>query len=73
MEENLLFNSHIILSPLSYASESHTPAGYYDLYVADFTCYGLEYEISTEQLSTEELVKIVTSFISNADSIPTEN
>lgn len=72
MEENLLFNSHIILPPFLMPQRA-TPAGYYDLYVADFTCYGLEYGISTEQLSTEELVKIVTSFISNADSIPTEN
>lgn len=41
----------------------HLPAGYYDIYVASFTLDGVEYEIQTQRLELEELIKITASLI----------
>lgn len=46
-----------------YDPETHEPSGYYDLYVADFVLDGIEYDIVSEQLSLEELVKVTASII----------
>lgn len=46
-----------------YDAQTHEPSGYYDLYVAEFQFEGIEYEIVTEQLPQEEIVKIVGSII----------
>lgn len=39
------------------------PAGYYDIYVASFTLDGVEYEVETQRLELEELIKIVASIL----------
>lgn len=41
----------------------YMPAGYYDVYVASFTLDGVEYEIESQRLELEELVKITASVI----------
>lgn len=46
-----------------YDPETHEPSGYYDLYVAEFECDGIKYEIISEQLPLEELVKVTASII----------
>lgn len=46
-----------------YDAQTHEPSGYYDLYAAEFEFEGIEYEIITEQLAKEEIVKIVGSII----------
>ncbi|MBR5565991.1 MAG: hypothetical protein IKW08_07515 [Roseburia sp.] len=46
-----------------YHSETHEPSGYYDMYVAQFKKDGVEYQIVTQQMEIEELVKVVTSII----------
>lgn len=42
---------------------SNMPAGYYDIYVASFTLDGAAYEIETQRLELEEVIKIVASVI----------
>ena len=46
-----------------YAPDTHAPSGDYDLYVAEFEQDGIEYQIVAEQMSAEELVKVVSSVI----------
>lgn len=46
-----------------YAPETHQPAGYYDLYVAEFEFEDIEYKIVAEQMELEELVQVVASII----------
>lgn len=46
-----------------YDPETHEPSGYYDLYVAEFVLDGIEYEIVSEQLALEEIVKVTASII----------
>ncbi|PWL54965.1 MAG: hypothetical protein DBY36_01690 [Clostridiales bacterium] len=46
-----------------YDPETHEPAGYYDLYVAEFELDGIDYQILAEQLTAEETVKIAASVI----------
>ena len=45
------------------------PAGYYDVYVAAFTLNGVEYEVETQRLELEELIKITASIISPTEDI----
>ena len=45
------------------------PAGYYDVYVASFTLDGVEYEVETQRLELEELIKITASIISPTEDI----
>lgn len=45
------------------------PAGYYDVYVAAFTLDGVEYEVETQRLELEELIKITASIISPTEDI----
>lgn len=45
------------------------PAGYYDVYVAAFTLDGVEYEVATQRLELEELIKITASIISPTEDI----
>lgn len=56
-----------------YDEQTHEPAGYYDLYVAEFEFGGIEYEIITEQLAKEEIVKIVGSIIYQDKEIQIES
>ncbi len=51
----------IVLCP--YNPDTHDPAGYYDMYVAEFEYDGIEYEIVAEQMEAEEIVKVVSSII----------
>lgn len=40
------------------------PSGYYDVYTAAFTLNGVEYEVETQRLELEELIRITASIIS---------
>ena len=46
-----------------YNPDTHDPAGYYDMYVAEFEYDGIEYEIVAEQMEAEEVIKVVSSII----------
>lgn len=46
-----------------YDPETHEPAGYYDMYVAEFAQDGIEYWIVAEQMEAEEVVSVVSSII----------
>lgn len=46
-----------------YDPDTHEPSGYYDMYVADFTFAGIEYQLVAEQMEAEEVVKVVSSII----------
>lgn len=46
-----------------YDPDTHQPSGYYDMYVAEFACDGIEYQIVAEQMQAEEVVKVVASMI----------
>lgn len=46
-----------------YDPNTHAPAGYYDLYVAEFEQNGIKYQIIAEQMEIEEVVKVVSSMI----------
>ena len=52
-----------------YDKKTHEPAGYYDMYTAEFKHDGIEYQIKTEQLDKTEIIKIVTSIISGEKNI----
>lgn len=46
-----------------YDPERHEPSGYYDMYTAEFTLDGAEYQIIAEQMEAAEVVKVVASLI----------
>ena len=50
-----------------YDPDTHEPSGYYDLYVAEFECHGIRYQVVTEQLKEQEIVKVVSSMIYGED------
>lgn len=52
-----------------YNSETHEPAGYYDMYTAEFEHNGIEYQIVAEQMDVEEVVKVVASIITEEKDI----
>ena len=52
-----------------YDSETHDPAGYYDMYVISFSVDGTEYQFVFEQIELEEAIKVVASFITETDKI----
>ena len=52
-----------------YDSETHEPAGYYDMYVAEFKHNSIEYQIVAEQMEVEEVVKVVASVITGEKDI----
>lgn len=52
-----------------YNSETHEPAGYYDMYVAEFKHNGIEYQIVAEQMEIEEVIKVVASIITGEKNI----
>lgn len=41
----------------------NTPAGYYDLLIAQFQFAGLDYEVVADNLTEEEFVKIISSML----------
>lgn len=43
--------------------DTHTPAGYYDLYVAEFTLDGIQFEVTAEEMELDEVVKVTASII----------
>ena len=53
----------------SYNSETHEPAGYYDMYVAEFKHNGVDYQIVAEQMGIEEVVEVVASIITGEKNI----
>lgn len=52
-----------------YNAETHEPAGYYDMYVVEFEHNGIEYQIVSEQVDMEEVVKVVASIITGKKDI----
>ncbi len=52
-----------------YDPETHEPSGHYDLYTAEFEHEGIKYQIITEQLERNEIVKIVSSIIFGEEEI----
>ena len=46
-----------------YDPDTHEPSGYYDMYVAEFECDGIEYQIVAKQMEAEEVVKVVSSIL----------
>lgn len=52
-----------------YDSETHEPAGYYNMYTAEFKHNGIEYQIVAEQMEAEEFVKVVASIITGQKDI----
>ena len=52
-----------------YDPETHQPSGYYDLYVAEFTLEGLDWQIVFEQLPLEEVVKVTAGVITGEEEI----
>lgn len=45
------------------------PAGYYDIYTATFTLDGVEYEVETQRMELEELIRIVASIVKPNEDI----
>lgn len=54
-----------------YDPETRAPAGYFDLYTAEFTLDGTEYQIVTEGLPAEEIVKTAASVITGRADVET--
>lgn len=52
-----------------YDPETKEPSGYYDLYTAEFTLEGAEYEIVSHQMPLEEIVKVTASIITGNSHI----
>lgn len=52
-----------------YDSETYEAAGYYDMYTAEFTHDGIEYQIVAEQMEVEEVVKVAASIITGEKDI----
>ena len=52
-----------------YDPQTHLPSGYYDFYLAQFMLGGVEYEITSYQLSLSEFLKIVASTISGRPDV----
>lgn len=46
-----------------YDPETHEPGGYYQLYTAEFTLRGAEYQLVAEQMPLEEVVRVVASLL----------
>lgn len=43
--------------------DTHVPAGYYDLYVAEFTLDGIQFMVTADQMELDEVVRITASII----------
>lgn len=46
-----------------YDPDTHEPAGYYDLYVAQFTLDGISFQIVADEMALEDVVKVAASII----------
>lgn len=46
-----------------YDPDTHEPSGYYDWYSAEFTLDGLNYEITAQRLTLEEVVSVCASIV----------
>lgn len=46
-----------------YDPDTHEPAGYYDLYVAQFTLDGASFQIVADEMALEDVVKVTASII----------
>ncbi len=55
-----------------YDPETHTPAGYYDLYVAEFTLDGIQFKITAYEMDLEDVVKVAASIICPEQEIALE-
>ena len=55
-----------------YDPETHAPAGYYDLYVAEFEKNGVQYELVSEKLSMEEFLTVLSSIILEREDVTVE-
>ena len=52
-----------------YDPETHAPAGYYDMYVAEWEQEGVEYQLVADQMELEDVVKVVASMIYGQEEI----
>lgn len=55
--------THTAYSYGPYDPETHEPSGYYDWYSAEFTLNGLNYEITAQRLTLEEVTAVAASII----------
>lgn len=55
-----------------YDGQTHEPSGSYGLYTAEFEYGGIEYQIITEQLKMEEIVKVAASIIFEGNEVVVE-
>lgn len=46
-----------------YDPDTHEPAGYYDMYVAQFTMDGISFQIVADEMTLEDVVKVAASII----------
>lgn len=46
-----------------YDPDTHVPAGYYDLYVAEFALDGIQFKITAYEMELEDVVKVAASVI----------
>ena len=46
-----------------YDSATHEPAGYYDMYVAQFALDGISFQLVAKEMALEDVVKVVASVI----------
>lgn len=52
-----------------YDAQTKEPAGYYDVYVAEFVLDGIGIDVTAEQMPLEEVVKVVASVICGTDEL----
>ena len=46
-----------------YDPDTHVPAGYYDLYVAEFTLDSIQFKVTADEMALDEVVKVTASII----------
>lgn len=54
---------HCSMSYGPYDPDTHSPAGEYDLYVAEFSLDGIDYQLTTENLTLEEAQQVLVSLL----------
>lgn len=52
-----------------YDPDTHEPSGCYDMYVAEFKLNNIEYQIVAEQMTADEVVKVVSSIICGEETL----
>lgn len=55
-----------------YHPETHEPAGYYDLYVAEFELDGIQLQLVADEMELEDVIKIIASVLCPGQEIELE-